>query len=101
MILAEKSLKEYKVSGLVDRTFSFQCRPGKVKYSIKEVVSQNINKNPKLQRLCNELLSFRKLMLCYLLIHYKDLLPEIETGLKNRDEELCKPLLQLFMVQTH
>ena len=96
IILAEKSLKEYKVPGLVDRTFSFPCRPGKVKYSIKEVVSQNINKSPRLQKLYNELLSFRKLMLCYRLIHYKDLLPEIETGLKNRDEELCKPLLQLF-----
>ncbi|MGE0242602.1 MAG: hypothetical protein AB7F53_01760 [Nitrososphaeraceae archaeon] len=96
MILAEKSLKEYKAKGLVDRTFSFQCRPGEVKYSIKEVVGPNINKNPKLQRLYDELLSFRKLMLCYRLIHYKDLLPEIETGLKNRDGELCKPLLQLF-----
>ncbi|MGH9982060.1 MAG: hypothetical protein ACRD6U_10965 [Nitrososphaeraceae archaeon] len=96
IILAEKSLKEYKVPGLVDRTFSFPCRPGKVKYSIKEIVSQNINKRPSLQKLYNELLSFRKLMLCYRLIHYKDLLPDIETGLKNRDEELSKPLLQLF-----
>ena len=96
MILAEKSLKEYKAKGLVDRTFSFSCTPGKVKDSIKEVVSQNVNKNPRLQRLYNELLSFRKLMLCYRLIHYKDSLPEIETGLKNRDNELCKPLLQLF-----
>ncbi len=96
MILAEKSLKEYKAKGLVDRTFSFPCRPGKVKYSIKEVVSQNINKSPKLQKSYEELLCFRKLMLCYRLIHYKDLLPIIETGLKNRDNELCKPLLQLF-----
>jgi hypothetical protein len=96
MILAEKSLKEYKAKGLVDRTFSFPCRPGKVKFSIKEVVSQNINKSPRLQKLYDELLNFRKLMLCYRLIHYKDLLPEIETGLKNRDNELCKPLLQLF-----
>ena len=97
MILAEKSLKEStKVKGLVDRTLSGHCRPGKVKYSIKEVVSQNINKSPKLQKLYNELLSFRKLMFCYRLIHYKDLLPEIETGLKNRDNELCHPLLQLF-----
>jgi len=82
MILAEKSLKEYKVQGLVDRTFTFNCRPGKVKYSIKEVVSENINKSPRLQKLYNELLDYRKLMLCYRLIHYKDLLPEIETGLK-------------------
>ena len=96
MILAEKSLKEYKAKGLVDRTFSFPCKPGKVKYSIKEVVSQNINKTPKLQKLYEELLSFRKLMLCYRLVHYKDFVPDIETGLKNRDQELCKPLLQLF-----
>jgi hypothetical protein len=98
MILAEKSLNQLKAKGLVDRTFSFHCRPGKVKYSIKEVVSQNINKTPKLQRLYNELISFRKLMLCYRLVNYKrqDLLPKIETGLKNRDNELCKPLLQLF-----
>jgi len=96
MILAEKSLKEYKAKGLVDRTFSFPCRPGKVKHSIKEVVSQNINKRLKLEKSYEELLCFRKLMLCYRLIHYKDLLPEIETGLKNRDNELCKPLLQLF-----
>ena len=96
IILAEKSLKEYKVPGLVDRTFSFPCRPGNVKYAIKEVVSRNLNKSPKLQKLYNRLLSFRKLMLCYRLGPYQDLLPNIETGLKNRDEELCKPLLQLF-----
>ncbi|HET7642234.1 MAG TPA: hypothetical protein VFK40_01895 [Nitrososphaeraceae archaeon] len=96
ILLAEKSLKEYKAPGLVDRTFSFPCRLGTVKYAIKEVGSRNLNKSPKLQQLYNELLSFRKLMLCYRLVHYKDLLPNMQTGLKNRDEELCKPLLQLF-----
>jgi hypothetical protein len=96
MILAEKSLSQSKAKGLIDRTFSFHCRPGKVNHSIKEVVSENINKNPKLQTLYDELLNYRKLMLCYRLVHYKDSLVEIETGLKNRDNELCKPLLQLF-----
>ena len=96
MILAEKSLRELKAKGLVDRTFSSHCRPGKTRYSIKEVVSENINKNIKLQELYQELLDFRKLMLCYRLVHYTDELPDIETGLKNRDNELCKPLLQLF-----
>jgi len=96
MILAEKSLKEYKVPGLVDRTFGNKCRPGNVKYSIKEVVTENLSKNPRLQKLYDQLLSFRKLMLCYRLVHYKDQLVEIETGLKNRDNELCKPLLQFF-----
>ena len=96
MILSEKSLSKSKARGLVDRTFSFYLRPGKVKYSIKEVVGPNINKNLTYQRLYDELIDFRKLMLCYRLVHYKDKLQEIETGLKNRDNELCKPLLQLF-----
>ena len=72
------------------------CRPGSVEYYIKEVVMGNLKKNPRLQMLYDQLLSFRKLMLCYRLIHYEDELTEIETGLKNRDNELCKPLLQFF-----
>ena len=43
------------------------------------------------------LLDFRKLMLCYRLIHYSEELPDIEIKpLINRDLELCHPLLQLF-----
>ena len=96
MILAEKSLSVWKAKGLVDRTFTYQCRPGKVSYSIKKVVSQTINKNPELQKQYDELLDFRKLMLCYRLVHYTDELPEIKTSVRNRDEELSTPLLQLF-----
>jgi hypothetical protein len=96
MILAEKSLSRSKAKGLVDRTFSLHCRPGSVKYSIKEVITENINKDPLLQKLYDELTNFRKLMLCYRLINYRNALPNIETGLKNRYNELCKPLLQFF-----
>ena len=96
MMLAERSLNIWKAKGLVDRTFTYQCRPGKVSYSIKKVVSQTINKNPELQRLYNELLDFRKLMLCFRLVHYTDELPEIKTSVINRDEELSTPILQLF-----
>ena len=96
MILAEKSMSQLKAKGLVDRTFTYYCRPGKVKYSIKEVVSDNINKSPKLHSLYKELLEFRKLLMCYRLVYYRDVLPQIITNLKNRDNELCKPILQLF-----
>ena len=96
MILAEKSLSQYKARGLVDRTFTFNCRPGKVKYSIKKVVSRLVNKNPELAKLYNDLLHFRKLILCYRLINYKKNIPEIETNLENRDLELTEPTLQLF-----
>jgi hypothetical protein len=96
MILAEKSLSRWKAKGLVDRTFSLHCRPGSVKYSIKEVITENINKDPLLQKLYDELTDFRKLILCYRLVIYRNALPNIETGLKNRYNELCKPLLQFF-----
>ena len=96
MILAEKSLSEWKAKGLADRTFTFKCRPGRVRYSIKKVVSETINKSPELERLHNELLDFRKLMLCYRLVHYEDELPNIKISLINRDEELSYPLLQLL-----
>jgi hypothetical protein len=96
MILAERSLSQWKARGLVDRTFTLHCRPGSVKYSIKEVITENINKDPLLQKLYDELTDFRKLMLCYRLVNYRNALPNIETGLKNRYNELCKPLLQFF-----
>jgi hypothetical protein len=96
MILAEKSLNQWKAKGLVDRTFTLHCRPGSVNYSIKEVITENINKDPILQNLYDELMDFRKLMLCYRLVNYRNALPNIETGLKNRYNELCKPLLQFF-----
>ena len=96
MILAEKSLSHYKAKGLIDRTFTFKCMPGRVKQSIKSVVSNTINKSPKLIELYNEFLDFRKLMLCYRLIHYRDELPDIETNLINRNLELTGPILQLF-----
>ena len=96
VILAEKSLNPTKARGVIDRTFSGHCKPGNPKQSIKNIVNNKINKSPKCLELYNELSDFRKLMLCYRLVHYNELLPEIDTGLKNRDNELCNPILQLF-----
>jgi hypothetical protein len=96
MILAEKSLSRWRAKGLVDRTFTLYCRPGFVKYSIKEVITENISKDPLFQKLYDELTDFRKLLLCYRLVNYRNALPNIETGLKNRYNELCKPVLQFF-----
>jgi hypothetical protein len=96
MILAERSLSQWKAKGLVDRTFTLHCRPGSVKYSIKEVITEISNKEPFLNELSDDLMFFRKLLLCYRLVSYTNPLPNIETGLKNRFNELCKPLLQFF-----
>lgn len=39
---------------------------------------------------------FRKLLLVYRLIHFKDAIPDLDIGVIGRDKELVKPTLQLF-----
>jgi hypothetical protein len=97
MIIAERSLNPSLARGLLDRCFIYYCRPGIIRnrFSIKQVVI-NPYGNPEKVKLYQELMDFRKLMLCYRLTHYNQQLPLINTGLFNREEELCGPLLQLF-----
>jgi hypothetical protein len=86
-----------KPKGLVERCLTFRCRPA-IKdnlYSIKEITI-NPPGDPEKQELYGELMNFRRLMLCYRLIHYSDHIPDIDTGLKNRDNELGGPLMRLF-----
>ena len=92
IIIAERSLDHYKARGLKDRSFLVHCKPGRPKYTIKQIITNDRTR----KGLYHELMDFRKLMLCYRMLHYSDILPNISTGLKNRDDELCRPLLQLF-----
>jgi hypothetical protein len=94
--IAEKSLDQEKARGLTDRAFRINCRPGSPQYFIKEIVSSPSTRDHIKKPLYQELLDFRKTMICYRLLHYTDTLPSIRTGLKNRDNELAKPFLQLF-----
>ena len=61
---------------------------------IKDVL--NPHGNQERQKLLNNLVDFRKLLLIYRLIHFKDPVCDIDIGLDGRDKELCKPLIQLF-----
>jgi hypothetical protein len=94
IIIAEKSPDQWRAKGVMDRTFVLHCYRGKPEYDIKEVLVPAGNK--RRQRLLNELLHLRKLLLLYRLVHYTDPLVDLEVGVEGRDKELCKPLLQLF-----
>jgi hypothetical protein len=101
IIIAENSLDPDKAKGLLERTLICHCKPSNVdrEYTIKDVVSNSYLGNSTKQQLRNELTDFRKLMLCYRLVHYRD--PPISDNnhigsLRNRDKELCGPLVQLF-----
>jgi hypothetical protein len=94
ILIAEKSPNEDKARGVLDRSFKNMTYKGTPKYNIKEI--RNPQGNPERQRRLDEMNHLRKLLLAYRLLHIKDPYKEIETGLDGRDEELCKPLLQLF-----
>jgi hypothetical protein len=92
--ISEKSPNDDKARGVLDRSFKIKSYKGIPNFSIKEI--RNPQGNPMRQQLFNELMDLRNLLLMYRLIHIKDPYKEIDIGLDGRDEELCKPLLQLF-----
>ena len=93
--IAEEQLRGNITKGVIDRSFQIKAIRGRPKYDIKEVL-QPANRIERFGKLHNDMLSLRKLLLCYRLIHFEDRINDIGIGLDNRDKELCKPLLQLF-----
>jgi hypothetical protein len=94
IIIGEKSPSRFKAKGLLDRTLSFPVFPGEAELDIKEVV--NPQGDPELEGALSQLLDFRKLMLVYRLIHFRDPVVDLDIGLKRRNRELCKPYIRLF-----
>jgi hypothetical protein len=94
VIIGERSPSRFKAKGLLDRTLSFPVFPGEAELDIKEVI--NPQGDPELELALGRLLDFRKLMLVYRLIHFKDPVIDLDIGLKRRNRELCKPYIRLF-----
>jgi hypothetical protein len=94
VIISERSMSLTEAKGVYDRTFSFTAYAGDPKFDIKETL--NPQANAACQSRLDQLRSFRKLLLIYRLVHFNDQVQEIDTGLKRRNRELCKPILQLF-----
>ena len=93
-IIAERAPNLSDAKGVLDRTFIFTTYRGESKYDIKEIL--NPQGNPIRQKLLGKLMDFRKLMLIYRLLHFKDPIVDVDVGVKGRDKELCKPIIQLF-----
>jgi hypothetical protein len=94
MIISERAPHQSNAKGVLDRTFLLDTYKGNPQHDIKEVLNPAGDKAR--QKLLDELISFRKLMLIYRLIHFGDPIVDIEIGLDGRDKELCKPVIQLF-----
>jgi hypothetical protein len=80
--------------GVLDRSFVFTTYKGLPKYDIKETLEPQGNKIR--QERLDALNDFRKLMLIYRLLHFKDPIPDINIGVEGREKELSKPVIQLF-----
>lgn len=94
ILVAETVPKIRELKGIVDRSFDDTAYMGHPKYDIKETLTPQ--GNPARQRRMNVLNDFRKLMLIYRLLHFKDSIPDIDVGVDGREKELVKPNLQLF-----
>lgn len=91
---AEEAPDGGKAKGFLDRTFVFHCTSGNPPYDIQEVT--NPAGDDEYIELLNELDHNRKLLLAYRLLHYQDPLANIDLSLRNREKQLCKPVLRLF-----
>jgi len=83
-----------KTRGIFDRSFVFNFVVGHVEYNIKDVITNA--GDPKFKPLYDELVRIHKLLFAYRLIHYNDIIPDIQINLENRNAELTKPTLRLF-----
>lgn len=84
----------YKAKGFAERIFTVKCSPGSPQYDISEIINDAGDKEH--QKLYREIEDLRKLLLVYRILHYDDPIPDVELSIKNRDKQLCKPLIRLF-----
>jgi len=94
MIIAERMPNLRDARGVQDRSFCFTTHRGRPKYDIKEILEPQ--RNPARQGRLDRLNDFRKLMLIYRLLRFKDEIQDISVGVEGREKELSKPVIQLF-----
>jgi hypothetical protein len=96
VIISEKSLSQSIARGVNTRILPINCFKASAKYDIKEVLNPTDTGGSQNKELLNEIEDFRKLLLIYRLIHFKDSIPDLDIGVEGRDKELVKHLVQLF-----
>jgi len=82
------------MKSILDRSFVFRFVAGDPQYNIKDVI-RSVG-DPKFKPLYDELMKTRKLLFCWRLLHYEDVILDVKLNVKNRSAELTKPLIRLF-----
>jgi len=96
IILAESIPNIRDAKGFRDRSFETSALRGSPRFDIKEDLEAEIQGNVQGKSRLDRLINFKKRMLTYRLLHFKDSLPDIDVGFGGREKELVKPIIQLF-----
>jgi hypothetical protein len=92
---AERTPDPVKGKGFLQRIIKLQCSAGMPQHDILEVT--NPAGDDKLQALLDELYDVRKLLFCHCrLLHHNDKILDIKLNLRNRENQLFKPVLKVF-----
>ena len=75
----------------MQRTLVLKCLPGYTGLDISEVI--NPAGDEDFDELLNELTDLRNTLFCYRLLHFKDRIPNIKLNIRNRENQLFKPVL--------
>lgn len=93
--VAMEELPSHKeMKGILDRSFVYRFVAGDPQYNIKDAIRSA--GDPMYKPHYDELMETRKLLFCWRLIHYEDMILDVELNVKNRSAELTKPLIRLF-----
>jgi hypothetical protein len=84
-----------KTKGIFDRSLVFKFIVGHVDYNIKDII-KNAG-DPKFKPLYDKLVHIHKLLFAFRLFHYNDIIPDIRINIENRNAELTRPSLRLFL----
>jgi hypothetical protein len=92
---AMEELPDYnKIKGFLVRSFVLKFVVGRPPFNIKDVI-KNAG-DPKFKPLYDELSEVRRLLLMHRIAHYTDAIYDVALNIRNRNEELTKPLIRLF-----
>ena len=94
-IVMEELPDSRKTRGIFDRSFIFKFIVGHVDHNIKDII--RYAGEPRFKPLNDTLIHTHKLLFAFRLIYHSDVVPDIEINLENRNAELTKPLLRLFL----
>ncbi len=91
---AERKPNNTKAKGFMERVFVLSCSTGDPQHDITEII--NPAGDGKQAQLLEGLTNIHKLLLIFRLVKQSEPIPDIKLNIKNRDKQLCKPLLRLF-----